>query len=120
MKKPPSKPSVDVDKGPKPPGHLQPATKAWWTQLVEEYDLQSHHLRLLSLAGECWDRCQQAREAIDEHGLVFLDKAGQPRARPEVAVERDSRIAFARLLRELNLDSEPPPDVRVPRLLGGS
>ena len=77
-----------------------------------EYALEPHHERLLTLAGEAWDRCEQAREALDEYGLVFLDRHGGVKPRPEVAIERDSRIAFARLLRELDLDDEPTPDRR--------
>ena len=72
------------------------------------YELESHHLRLLTLAGESWDRCVAAREAIAELGLTYNDRYGCPHARPEVAVERDSRLAFARLLRELDLDISPP------------
>jgi phage terminase small subunit len=67
-------------------------------------------MKLLTLAAEAWDRCQQAREALAKHGLTFEDRFGCPRSRPEIAVERDSRLAFARLLRELDLDVEPPPD----------
>ena len=90
------------------PAHLKRATAAWFRGVLEEYELQPHHVRLLELAGEAWDRCQQAREALAEHGLVFTDRFGAPHSRPEVAVERDARIAFARLLRELDLDLEPP------------
>jgi len=79
-----------------------------------EYELEDHHLRLLTLAAEAWDRTQQAREALEEHGLTYLDRFDQPRSRPEVAIERDSRIAFARLLRELALDIEAPPDAARP------
>ncbi len=104
----------------KPPTYLRAATRRWWAGVVEEFDLEPHHLRLLTLAAEAWDRCQQAREALSEHGITYLDRFGQPRSRPEVAVERDSRIAFARLLRELDLDVEPPRGLGRPPALGVS
>jgi hypothetical protein len=83
-----------------------------------DFKLESYHLRLLRLACESWDRAEQAREVLDRDGLTFLDRFDNPRARPEVAIERDSRIAFARLLRELALDVDPPREVRPPRLSG--
>jgi len=93
---------------PKAPKHLRAATRRWWQSVLAEYELQPHHVKLLTLAGESWDRCQQAREALAEHGTTYVDRHGLPRARPEVAIERDSRIAFARLLRELALDVSTP------------
>jgi phage terminase small subunit len=92
---------------PRPPKHLQRATTKWWRAVVEEYELAGHHLRLLTLAAEAWDRGEQARQAL-ETGLTFSDRFGQPHARPEVNIERDSRIAFARLIRELDLDVDAP------------
>jgi phage terminase small subunit len=85
---------------------------------VNEFQLEEHHERLLTLAGEAYDRSEQARKALDEHGLTFTDKTGRPHARPEVAIERDSRIAFARLTRELDLDGGSAPDIRPPRRSG--
>ena len=32
-----------------------------------------------------------------QYGLIFTDPTGSPKARPEVAIERDARVAFARL-----------------------
>jgi phage terminase small subunit len=61
------------------------------------------------MAGEAWDRATQAREALAEHGLTYTDRYGGPKARPEVAIERDSRIGFARLLRELGIDDVEQP-----------
>ena len=90
------------------PRHLEPATKKWWKRVALEYELEDHHLRLLTLSCEAWDRCTQARQALAEHGLTYLDRFDQPKSRPEISVERDSRIAFARLLRELALDFETP------------
>jgi len=100
------------------PQHLQPATRRWWSSVVADFELEDHHIRLLTLAAESWDRCQQAREAIAEHGLTYVDGHGSPRARPEVGIERDSRIAFARLLRELGLDVQPPAESRSPVIAG--
>jgi len=104
---------------PKPPKHLQPATAKWWSGVVSEFALELHHIRLLTLAAEAWDRGQQARTTLANEGLTFVDRFGQPRARPEVAIERDSRVGFARLLRELALDEvDPPEPMRVPRIKG--
>src|SRR4030042_578428 len=97
------------------PKHLKSSTKKWFREIIETYELESHHVKLLTLAAEAWDRCQDARKAITKHGSVFIDKFGQPKARPEIAIERDARIAFARLLRELNL-SETPDENRPPGL----
>lgn len=93
---------------PTPPAHLDRATKTWWKSVVRDYQLEPHHLRLLQAAAEAWDRLQDARAAIGVHGATYEDRFGAPRARPEVAIERDCRVAFARLIRELDLDVEPP------------
>ena len=101
---------------PKPPAHLRTVTKDWWQDVLNWYELEPHHVRLLTLACESWDRGVDAREAITQHGAVFTDRFGQPRARPEIAIERDSRVAFARLLRELGLDLDEPPESRTHRV----
>ena len=99
---------------PKAPEHLAPATRRWWAAVLHDYELEAHHVRLLTLAAEAWDRAVAAREALEAHGLTYTDRFGAPKARPEVAIERDSRIAFARLLRELDLDCEPPSETPRP------
>ncbi|MCK1330650.1 hypothetical protein IVB57_20210 [Bradyrhizobium sp. CW9] len=100
----------------KTPAHLQPATGKWWRSVTADFDLDPHHVRLLTLAAEAWDRGQQAREVIDSDGMTYIDRFGSPKPRPEVAIERDSRVGFARLLRELALDGVDGPEApRVPR-----
>lgn len=103
-----------------PPAHLRPDTAAWWASVAGAFSLEPHHLRILTLAAEAWDRGQEAREAITKYGAVYIDRFEQPRARPEVAIERDSRIAFARLVRELALDIDAPEEPGRPPRLGGS
>ncbi len=95
-------------RNPVAPTHLQPATRKWFASVVADFELDQHHVRLLTLAGEAWDRCTAARLAMDKAGMTYDDRFGAPRARPEIAIERDSRLAFARLVRELDLDAEPP------------
>ncbi len=100
----------------KAPKHLKTDTKHWFDQVMTDFELEQHHIRLLVLCCESWDRCEEARKAIKQHGLVFKDRFEQPHARPEIAIERDNRLAFARLLRELDLDVSPPDDSRPPSL----
>ena len=93
----------------RPPAHLKTTTKKWWKLVTDEYELDSHHLKLLQAACEAWDRLQDAREVLNRDGVSYIDRFNAPRARPEVAVERDSRIGFARLVRELGLDAAGNP-----------
>lgn len=102
---------------PRAPKHLRPATKRWWSIVVESYELEEHHLKLLSLAATAWDRAEEARQELAKSGLTYSDRFGAPRPRPEVAIERDSRLAYCRVLRELDLDSESLRESSRPPLL---
>jgi P27 family predicted phage terminase small subunit len=108
----PHKRSKSGGKLPSPPEHLQPSTKVWWNALVADYEFKPHDLQTLQAAAESWDRYQQARQALAEHGLTYVDSKGMIRARPECAIERDSRISYLRALRELHI--EPPERPRGP------
>ena len=98
----------------KTPQHLSASTRHWFESVCKSYELEPHHLKLLTLAAEAWDRTQQARTIIDSEGITFLDRFDQPKARPEIGIERDSRLAFARLVRELDLDTEATPEASRP------
>jgi hypothetical protein len=83
--------------------------------VVADYELEPHHVRLLTLAAEAFDRGEQARRAIAGDGAYFNNRFGDRKPHPALGVERDSRLAYARLLRELDLDRAPYPDPRPPR-----
>lgn len=116
---PPSPRGPPMAKKLKAPAHLAMATRRWWSAVTADFDLEDHHVRLLTLAAGAWDRAEQARETIATEGAFYSNRHGEPRAHPACAVERDSRVLFARLLRELDLDGVPPPDARPPRMHGG-
>lgn len=100
----------------KPPKHLRKPTQNWFKSVTDDFDLEPHHVKLLTLAADAWDRAVSAREVIDADGMTYTDRFGQPKPRPEVAIERDSRIGFTRLIRELALDGVDAPETpRAPR-----
>src|SRR5947207_253732 len=68
---------------PKAPGHLRKSTQRWWLEVFETYELEIHHISLLTKACEAHDLGEAAREAIALHGLAFDSRFG-PKARPEV------------------------------------
>jgi len=97
-----------ANNAPQPPAHLGPETREWFRSVVADWALQSHHVRLLTLAAESWDRCQQAREILAKEGITIAGREGGVRPHPAVAIERDAKISFARLIAQLNLDVEEP------------
>lgn len=107
-------PIHSLDQLPEAPDHLGPKTREWWDDLVEEYALESHHLRLLEAACTAWDRAEKARDLVEAEGEIYEDRFGQPKEHPAVGIERKARNEFRLLLRELQLDAaEEPP--RAPR-----
>jgi len=103
---------------PQPPTYLSQAGRSFWQRVVSEFDLDSAALQLLSLACKQADRAAEARAILAAQPVVYLDRFGQAREHPAVAIERNATIAFARLVRELALDVEPPADSRPPRRPG--
>ena len=95
--------------------HLDPSTAAWVQEIFSEFELERHKVKILIQAGGTLDRINAAREVIDREGAFYTDKEGRPRKHPALDAERNDRVVFARLLRELNL-SEEAPDPRPPAL----
>jgi hypothetical protein len=95
-----------------PIDNLRPLTRKWVLDYRRSYILEQHTDRLLVMAASTYDRWEQAREVLDREGPVYLDALGQPKPRPEVAIERDTRIAFARLIREADYEGEGPTEVK--------
>jgi P27 family predicted phage terminase small subunit len=103
-------PSLPVEL-PAPPEHLSAEMQHWWRAIVADFDLDSHHLRLLECACDAWDRMTQARATITDEGLTVEGATGK-RTHPAVNIERDARASFARLIRELDLDEPAPSPAR--------
>ena len=93
----------------KAPTHLAKATRAYWASVVGTNNLEPHRVRLLTLACEAWDRTVEARELIARDGMVVNGREGGIRPHPAIAIERDSRLAFVRIMRELGLDNGDKP-----------
>jgi phage terminase small subunit len=61
---------------PQPPSHLSAFAHQWWVTATESYQLEEHHLRLLQLACEAWDRAQMTREQLQCEGLTLPGREG--------------------------------------------
>ena len=99
------------------PDHLSARAQGLWRSIVAEFLLAPHQIELLRRACESSDRADQARELLLDEGLTTTDRYGQIKPHPAANIERDSRIAEARLIRELALTPEEPeePHSRPPR-----
>jgi P27 family predicted phage terminase small subunit len=106
----------DADFSTSPPSHLSKESAAWFKHTVALYDMDEHHIKLLTLACESWDRGTQARKGLEQHGLTFVDRHGSRKPAPEISIEKDSRTAFARLVREIGLDLASEPKSSPPAL----
>ena len=102
------------------PKHLGRDAKEFWKETVRDYELEPHHVLILTGACECMDRIAEARKRIEVEGCYLANRRGELRAHPANQVERENKILLARLLRELNLDTSSPAEAysRPPRIGG--
>ena len=70
---------------------------------------------LLDLGSHCLDRIEQCEKVIDKEGPFILDRFKVLKEHPAIKVEREQKIVFCRIMRELNLDIQPE-DSRPPKL----
>ena len=98
----------------RPPQHLSAESKRLWRSVLGDYELEKRHEASLSTALEALDRMRQAQAQLAEDGLTTVDRYGGVKARRAVVIERDSRTAFLRAMRELGLDLEAPATSRPP------
>ena len=88
----------------KPPKHLSASARKLWQQLADEIELDAGGALMLTLLCEACDRRDQARAAIAKEGATYVDRFGQHKVSPWVAIERDSTLAVQRAYHALGLD----------------
>lgn len=98
------------------PSDLSKNSKEWYQEIINEYELEAHHLKILLAAAEALDRIEEARKVIKQEGSYYRDRFDQPKAHPALDVERNNKILFARLVRELGLDLGNSDNSRPPSL----
>lgn len=96
------------------PEHLSSDASAWWDAVVRDFKLEPWQFGILEAAADALDRMLAARALVIEHGELVADSRGGLKLNPACALERDSRTAYLRAVRELALDT-PVPEARPPR-----
>jgi hypothetical protein len=103
-----------------PAQHLSTEIAAWWRDVVATYELESHHLRLLQLACEAWDRAHSPpyHTPIPPCRRGVLRGAGSGRRGPLAGwhVRRERGVHWRA---RLSVHAEGGPQ-RAPRLVGAS
>ena len=97
-----------------PPKHLSAESRKLWRSVLVDYELEQRHEAILLTALEALDRMRQAQAQLAADGLTTVDRYGGVKAHPCVTIERDSRAAFLRGMRELGLDLDAPATTRPP------
>jgi hypothetical protein len=99
------------------PKHLSPSARSWVRGILKIFEIPKgdHLFKILISAAEVLDRLTECREKIKKDGAFYVDRFGSPKAHPALLEERNHRVTFARLVRELNL-SEGPAESRPPGL----
>ena len=93
------------------PGWMPEPERTFWAEVVRDYELGPDGLALLELACSALVRWREAREVLDVEGMTLPGRWGE-RLHPLVNVEKDSRLAALRALRELDLEGVPLPAPR--------
>src|SRR5512138_1874129 len=98
----------------RPPTGLRAATRKWFVEVCARWVLEPHHVRLLAQACRAYDQAEAAAALIRTDGLIVTMPSGAKRPNPAIRIANEARALYARLLRELDLDLEPPTEAQRP------
>ncbi|GAH91322.1 unnamed protein product [marine sediment metagenome] len=98
----------------KPPKHLSKSSRKFFKKTMETYELEDHHIKLLTLACESLDKIEKARKSIANTKLFYLDRFGRPKIHPAAKIEIDNKAIFIKLLKAMELDIEIPGQIGRP------
>jgi phage terminase small subunit len=99
-----------------PPG-LRPPTRRWFRDVIARWQLEQHHERLLALAARAYDEAEAAESAYRHEGMVVRQPSGRLAPHPGIAIAAEARRTYARMIRELDLDVDPPAQAARPPAL---
>ncbi|GEN22175.1 hypothetical protein HCU01_01240 [Halomonas cupida] len=92
----------------KPPSKLSTEARRLYTALATDYDITDEAgLALLRSVAESRTLIDECQKVISAEGITYLDRYGQPKPHPLLAVSRDARGQMMSALKALNLDLEP-------------
>lgn len=77
---------------------------------------ESHDFTRLDLLAHTFDQILECQNTIEKEGIFIKDRFMQPRENPALKSQRDLKVVFCRIIRELNLDLQPGKEPRVPSL----
>jgi len=92
----------------KAPEEISDNAKEFFKSILKEFELEPHHIEILTQACHALDRLHEAQRAIKENGSYYLDRFNKPKVTPQIEVEAKYMVIFKNLIRELGLDLEPP------------
>lgn len=107
-------PPPETTKPPRAPAGLQRRGRAFWRQVVADYELSTAELALLAETAGVLDEIDRLRAAITEEGVTVAGSKGQPRAHPLWTELQRSRATLGRLIAQLQLpgaSDEPVPSI---------
>ena len=94
---------------PRAPKHLSQEASELWRSILKEYTFEdAHDFKTLALCCECVDTINAARAALDKDGHFIINRFDEIRPHPALAVIRDHKILYAKLIKALKLGDEPP------------
>lgn len=102
-----------------PPG-LGQRGAAFWSTIVDEFELSPPELELLTEACRTIDLCERLAEQVDSDGLMVPGSMGQDRLHPAVTELRGARLSLGRLLGQIDMPDEDGQSVPSPRQVSAS
>ena len=97
------------------PKHLTPDSRRVWKQIFADYEIDPAAELIFLAALEARDRREQARQEIEKRGATYVDRFGQCKPSPWVAIERDAATTLMRGWRLLGFDQEPRGELGIGR-----